>query len=89
MSAAMAAAVERGELHPSAATDRGVAMLLAVVAGFGSQHNANEPGTAFAESPLIALLEPALDMYAGYFSPSRPPGWTPWSDGPVVRRACG
>jgi hypothetical protein len=67
----------------------GVAMLLAVVAGFGSQHNANEPGTAFAESPLIALLEPALDMYAAYFSPARPPGWTPWSDGPVVRRARG
>jgi len=32
-------------------------LLLAVVAGFGSQHHANEPGTTFAESPLIALLD--------------------------------
>ena len=55
-------------------------LLLALVAGFGSQHNANEPDTAFAESPLIALLDPALDMYAAYFSPTRPAGWTPWAD---------
>jgi AcrR family transcriptional regulator len=82
MHAAMTAAVERGELHPSAATEHGVAMLLAVVAGFGSQHHANEPGTTFAESPLIALLDPALDMYAAYFSPARPPGWTPWPGPP-------
>jgi AcrR family transcriptional regulator len=48
MHAAMTAAVDRGELHPSAATD----------------------------------------MYAAYFSPARPPGWTPWlagqpEDGPA------
>ena len=37
------------------------------------------PGTGpAAESRLIALLDPALDMYAAYFSPGRPPGWTPW-----------
>lgn len=78
--AAMAAAVELGELHPAAATERGIALLLALIAGFGSQHNANEPDTAFAESPLIALLDPALDMYAAYFSSARPAGWTPWTD---------
>src|SRR2546429_2766312 len=77
--AAMTAAVERGELHPAAATERGLALLLALIAGFGSQHHANEPDTAFAESPLIALLDPALDMYAAYFSPARPAGWTPWT----------
>jgi len=77
--AAMTAAVERGELHPAAATERGLALLLALIAGFGSQHHANEPDTPFAESPLIALLDPALDMYAAYFSPARPAGWTPWT----------
>ena len=74
----MEAAAERGELHPAAASESGIALLLALVAGVGSQHNANEPGTDFAESRLIALLDPALDMYAAYFSPGRPPGWTPW-----------
>jgi AcrR family transcriptional regulator len=81
---AMAAAVERGELHPAAATERGLALLLALIAGFGSQHHANEPGTAFAESPLIALLDPALDMYAAYFSPGRPASWTPWTEAAPV-----
>jgi hypothetical protein len=23
-------------------------------------------------------LDPALDMYAAYFSPDRPPAWKPW-----------
>jgi AcrR family transcriptional regulator len=78
--AAMTAAVEGGELHLAAATEPGIALLLALIAGFGSQHNANEPDTAFAESPLIAVLDPALDMYAAYFSPARPASWTPWAD---------
>ena len=77
--AAMAAAAERGELHPAAASEDGIALLLALVAGIGSQHTANQPGAGFAESRLIALVDPALDMYAAYFSPDRPPAWTPWS----------
>jgi hypothetical protein len=80
MGAAMAAAAERGELHPVAASQSGIALLLALVAGVGSQHNANEPGTEFAESRLIALLDSALDMYAAYFSPARPASWTPFAD---------
>jgi AcrR family transcriptional regulator len=76
---AMAAAAERAELHPAAASDDGIALLLAMVAGLGSQHSANEPGVGFAESRLIALLDPALEMYAAYFSPDRPATWTPWS----------
>jgi hypothetical protein len=30
---------------------------------------------------MIALLDPALDMYAAYFNPDRPPDWTPWHIG--------
>src|SRR5215469_16680888 len=74
---AMAAAAERAELHPAAASEDAIALLLAVVAGIGSQHAANEPGVGFAESRLIALLDPALDMYAAYFSPDRPPPGRP------------
>src|SRR5215468_7886797 len=79
LSTAMAGAAERAELHPAAASEDGIALLLALVAGVASQHSANDPGTGFAESRLIALLDPALDMYAAYFSPDRPPAWTPWS----------
>jgi AcrR family transcriptional regulator len=75
---AMAAAAERAELHPAAASEDGIALLFALVAGVASQHSANDPGAGFAESRLIALLDPALDMYAAHFSPDRPAGWTPW-----------
>jgi hypothetical protein len=74
---AMAAAAERAELHPAAASEDGLALLFALVAGIGSQHSANEPGVGFAASRLIALLDPALDMYAAYFSPDRPPTGRP------------
>jgi AcrR family transcriptional regulator len=77
--AAMAAAAERSELHPAAASEHGIALLFALVAGVASLQSANEPGAQFAESRLIALLDPALDMYAAYFNPDRPPAWTPWS----------
>lgn len=75
---AMAAAAERAELHPAAASQDGIALLLALVAGIASQHSANDLGARFTESRLTALLDPALDMYAAYFSPDRPPTWTPW-----------
>lgn len=74
---AVAAAAERGELHPAAASDSGIALLLALGSGLSSLHDANEPAANFTESRLLALLDPALDMYAGYFSPSRPASWTP------------
>jgi AcrR family transcriptional regulator len=77
--AAMAAAVQAAELHPAAASQDGIALLLSVVAGIASQHSANDPAAGFAESRMIALLDPALDMYAAYFSPDRPASWTPWS----------
>lgn len=75
--AAMAAAVEHGELHLAAASENGVALLLVLVGGVGSQHLANERGIDFAQSRLIPLLDTALDMYAAYFGPDRPADWTP------------
>jgi hypothetical protein len=68
-------AVERGELHLAAASDRGMALFVAITAGVGSQRAANDPDAEAADDPL---LEPALDMYAAYFSPDRPRDWTPW-----------
>jgi AcrR family transcriptional regulator len=75
---AMTAAVEHGQLHPSAASEHGVALLLALVAGLGSQQAANDPRAGFNEGRFVPLLDPALDMYAAYFSPDHPRTWTPW-----------
>jgi AcrR family transcriptional regulator len=70
--ATLAATVERGELHPAAASERGMALFVAITAGVASQRAANDPEAG------DLLLEPALDMYAAYFNPDRPNDWTPW-----------
>jgi AcrR family transcriptional regulator len=77
MQAAITAAAEHGEVHASAASESGIALLMVMVSGVGSQHLANERGIEFAHSRLIPLLDTALDMYAAYFSPDRPADWTP------------
>jgi AcrR family transcriptional regulator len=78
MHTAITAAVERGELHPAAASANGIALLIAIVAGVGSQQNANDTGSEFDNGRFVALLDPALDMYAAYFHPDHPQTWTPW-----------
>jgi AcrR family transcriptional regulator len=78
MHTAITAAVERGELHPAAASENGIALLIAIVAGIASQQNANDAGNGFDNGRLVALLDPALDMYAAYFHPDHPQTWTPW-----------
>ena len=77
MQAAITAAAEHGELHAAAASESGVALLMVMVGGVGSQHLANERGVEFTQSRLIPLLDTALDMYAAYFSPDRPADWVP------------
>ncbi|HEY5852742.1 MAG TPA: TetR/AcrR family transcriptional regulator [Aldersonia sp.] len=78
-SAAVADAAESGELHPTAATPRGVALLIAIVGGIGSQQVANEPDTTDpTEGSYTQLIGAALDMYATFFDPHREEEWTPW-----------
>lgn len=76
--AEVSAAVAVGELHPAAASERGVALLVAVTAGVASQQAANDPDPGAGEDRFTPLLGPALDMYAEYFSPDRPADWAPW-----------
>jgi AcrR family transcriptional regulator len=76
--AALGNAVAQRHLHPAALTDNGTALFIALVAGVAAQQTANDPGTRFDEGRYTALLDPALDMYASYFSPDRPAHWTPW-----------
>ena len=60
-----------------ASSERGVALLVAMTAGVASQQaaNARDSGTV---DDFAVLLDTALDMYAAYFHPSCPDGWTPW-----------
>ena len=82
LTTAMTTAVERGQLHPAAASDDGIALLLAIVAGIGSQQAANDPTTKYDDGRYTRLLDPALDMYAAHFTPTHPPTWTPWPQRP-------
>jgi AcrR family transcriptional regulator len=77
---AIASAVRHHHLHPAAASERGVALFVALIAGVSVQQQANDPDAGIEESRYVALLDPALDMYVGYFAPSRPATWTPWPE---------
>lgn len=76
VSGAVAAAAGRGELHPAAASPRGVTLLVSLTGGVAIQQAANEP--AAPVGAYTPLLDAALDMYASYFDPGRPATWTPW-----------
>jgi AcrR family transcriptional regulator len=78
---AIASAVQHHHLHPTAASERGVALFVALIAGISVQQHANDPGASIEEGRYIPLLlDPALDMYAAYFTPSHPKNWTPWPE---------
>ncbi|MFF4592017.1 TetR/AcrR family transcriptional regulator [Amycolatopsis sp. NPDC001319] len=74
---AFAAAVDRHELHPAAASERGVGLFIALGAGVGSLQLGNDQHAGFDEGRYARLVEPALDMFAAYFSPDKPAGWVP------------
>jgi AcrR family transcriptional regulator len=65
---AFAAAVERGELHPAAASERGMTLFTALTAGLAAQQLGNDQH-AGADSRHLALVEPAFEMFRGYFAP--------------------
>jgi AcrR family transcriptional regulator len=65
----LAAAVERGQLSPGAATDEGAAVLSVLVGGAFSQHAANEPDAGYDEGRFTSLLPLLLDMFARRYAP--------------------
>lgn len=65
-------AVELGELHPDAASERGVALLSVLVSGVIGQQLANEPDASPDEGRFVALVDELLDMFSGHFVPRRP-----------------
>jgi hypothetical protein len=75
--AAIEAAVARRELHPAAASERGLALFITVSAGIASMQLSNDQNADAATAKYLPLLEAALDMFAAYFSPEKPPDWRP------------
>jgi AcrR family transcriptional regulator len=67
--AAFAAAVERGELHPSAATGQGMALFTALTAGVAAQQLGNDQHGSSADGRYLALVEPAVEMFCTYYAP--------------------
>ncbi|MEV6900567.1 hypothetical protein [Amycolatopsis sp. NPDC051372] len=59
-----------------AASERGVGLFIALGAGVGSLQLGNDQHAGFVEGRYALLVEPALDMFAAYFSPDKPAGWT-------------
>ncbi|HEX2810365.1 MAG TPA: TetR/AcrR family transcriptional regulator [Kineosporiaceae bacterium] len=69
MQTAVTAAVERGELHPNAASEAGLQLLIVLGAGVAAQQLANDPGRQFPEGRFTPLIGYALDMYEAYLAP--------------------
>lgn len=65
-------AVELGQLHPDAASERGVALLSVLVSGVIGQQLANEPDAQPEEGRFVALVDEVLDMFIEHFAPRRP-----------------
>ncbi|WP_328996566.1 TetR/AcrR family transcriptional regulator [Kribbella sp. NBC_01245] len=64
-------AVDAGLLSPAAATDEGVALHSALVAGLLSQQLANEPDASFEDGRFTRLLPAVLELFVTKYQPSR------------------
>lgn len=72
MRAVVGEAVERGQLHPDAASEEGLAVLSSLIAGAMTQQLANEPGVPVENGRFVALLPQLIDMFAAAYPASKP-----------------
>ncbi|WP_232662616.1 TetR/AcrR family transcriptional regulator [Pseudonocardia sp. TRM90224] len=77
IASAVAAAIDRCELHPAAGTERGTSLLVALSAGISSLQLGNDQHARPGEARFAPLAAPALEMFEAYFSPEKPAGWRP------------
>ncbi|MFI7442375.1 TetR/AcrR family transcriptional regulator [Nonomuraea indica] len=63
------AAVARGELHPDAAGEEGLALAASLIAGPISQQLANEPGATYEEGHFTRLVPRLPAMFAAIYPP--------------------
>jgi len=75
--AAIAAAIERRELHPAAGSQQGTGLLVALTAGISSLQLGNDQFARPGAGRFLPLVQPAVDMFAAYFAPEKPAAWKP------------
>jgi AcrR family transcriptional regulator len=66
------AAVERGQLHPDAASPEGMALLSVLTSGAMSQQMANQPDATFDTGHFTRLTPRLLNLFALAYPPSPP-----------------
>ena len=62
-------AVDRGQLHPDAASQEGTALLSVLVAGVMSQQLANQPDASFHEGHFTRLTPQVLELFRSAYPP--------------------
>jgi hypothetical protein len=62
-------AVDRGELHPDAASEEGVALLSVLVTGVTSQQLANQPSASFEQGRFTRLTPRVLELFRAAYPP--------------------
>ncbi|SEG85900.1 DNA-binding transcriptional regulator, AcrR family [Nonomuraea solani] len=62
-------AIERGELHPDAAGNEGLALAASLIAGVISQQLANQPGVTYEEGAFTRLVPRLAGMFAAAYPP--------------------
>ncbi|CAN5896022.1 hypothetical protein BH23ACT8_BH23ACT8_25440 [soil metagenome] len=65
--------IDRGQLHPDAASERGLALFTCLIGGVISQQLANEPGAGFATGRFTALTPVVVDMFVRRYPPQEKP----------------
>jgi AcrR family transcriptional regulator len=63
-------AVDRGELHPDAASPEGEALLSVLVSGVTSQQLANQPSASFEQGRFTRLTPRVLELFRSAYPPA-------------------
>jgi AcrR family transcriptional regulator len=74
LQAVFEAAVAAGQLTPAAATERGVSLYTAMIAGVISQQLANEPNARAGDGRFERALPDGFEMYVNHYRPSSSAG---------------
>lgn len=67
----LAAAVERGELHPEAGGEAGRALFTCLLSGVITQQLANEPDVSFARGRFTRHTREAFALFVDHYAPGR------------------
>ena len=67
----LAAAADRGELHPAAASEEGAALLSVLIAGVMSQQLANQPRVSWEQGRFTRLTPRVLQLFQCAYPPQK------------------